>query len=68
MYNEINTIADVRKWLMQFRTIVYTKDRQTDLELMEDEIKEAYQLGMLDQGLYQKAIIILRQEKSRLQD
>lgn len=64
MYNEMNSISDIRKWLMQFRTIVYTKDRQTDLEIMEDEMREAYKMGVLNQEMFQKAMLILRREKS----
>ncbi|SDI87338.1 Uncharacterized protein YqgQ [Alteribacillus bidgolensis] len=68
MFNEMNSITDIRKWLVQFRTIVYTKDRLADLELMEDEMREAYQMGMLNQEMYQKAMLILLQEKSALSD
>ncbi len=68
MYNEMNSISDIRKWLMQFRTIVYTKDRQADLELMEAEMREAHQMGVLSQEMYQKAMLILRREKSALSD
>ncbi|WP_091587202.1 YqgQ family protein [Alteribacillus bidgolensis] len=64
----MNSITDIRKWLVQFRTIVYTKDRLADLELMEDEMREAYQMGMLNQEMYQKAMLILLQEKSALSD
>lgn len=64
----MNSITDIRKWLLQFKTVVYTKDRKTDLELLEDEIKEAYELGMLNKELYKKAILILRQEKNTLTD
>ncbi|WP_255450319.1 YqgQ family protein [Alteribacillus sp. YIM 98480] len=64
----MNSISDIRKWLMQFRTIVYTKDRQADLELMEAEMREAHQMGVLSQEMYQKAMLILRREKSALSD
>ncbi|WP_091272456.1 YqgQ family protein [Alteribacillus persepolensis] len=66
MYTTFHSIADIRKWLMQFNIVVYTKDKRTDLELMEGEIKEAYQSGLLDQYTYQQALLVLRREKSSL--
>lgn len=63
MNNEFRSIADIRKWFMQFRLVVYTKDRDMDLELMEGEIKEAYEAGLLEQNDYQKALLIIKQEK-----
>ncbi len=61
----LDTITKIRKWLMQFRIVVYTKDRQGDLELMEEEIKEAFRAGLLEKVMYQEALLTIRREKQK---
>lgn len=55
---------DVMQLLKKYGTIIYTKDRGLDLSLMEDEIRELYEWKMIDQTVFQKALLILRQEAS----
>ncbi|WP_185819803.1 YqgQ family protein [Salibacterium salarium] len=64
----MNSIADVRKWLMQFRLVVYTKDRSVDLDLMEEEVREAHAAGLMEQKMYQQALLIIKHEKNKLLD
>ncbi|WP_240378121.1 YqgQ family protein [Bacillus piscicola] len=65
MMKNLDTITKIRKWLMQFRIVVYTKDRQGDLELMEEEIKEAFRAGLLEKVMYQEALLTIRREKQK---
>ncbi|MFB5662049.1 YqgQ family protein [Alteribacillus sp. HJP-4] len=58
----METMTDVRLWLKQMGTFIYTKNRQTDLELMEEELKEAYKLGIMDSDTFRKATLIIRKE------
>nr|WP_285874374.1 YqgQ family protein [Halalkalibacter oceani] len=55
---------DVMQLLKKYGTIIYTKDRGLDLELMEGEIRELYEWKMIDQTVFQQALLILRQEAS----
>ncbi|MFS8578649.1 MAG: YqgQ family protein, partial [Novibacillus thermophilus] len=38
----MQTVHDVRKFLQRYGTLIYTGDRQGDLDLMEDELRELY--------------------------
>jgi len=62
----VNTIYDVQQLLKKFGTIIYIGDRIADLELMEDEVKQLYQSGLIEPNVYQMAILLLRQEIQRL--
>lgn len=64
----VKTIYDVQQLLKRFGTIIYVGDRLSDLELMESEIKELYQSQMIQPDEYQLAILLLRQEASRVRD
>ncbi len=60
--DHVNTIYDVQQLLKKFGTIIYIGDRIADLELMEDEVKQLYQSGLIEPKVYQMAILLLRQE------
>ena len=62
----MKNIYDVTQLLKRFGIFVYTKDRIADLEMMEEEIKELYQMQLIDVKEFQMAILLLRQEKNRL--
>ncbi|WP_198025665.1 YqgQ family protein [Bacillus sp. J37] len=64
--DHVNTIYDVQQLLKKFGTIIYIGDRIADLELMEDEVKQLYQSGLIEPNVYQMAILLLRQEIQRL--
>ncbi|MFD2759417.1 YqgQ family protein [Lentibacillus juripiscarius] len=64
----MKTIYDVRQLLKRFGTVIYVGDRLADLELMEDEIREMYQAKFIDTKTYQMALLLLREEASRLRD
>ncbi|WP_182199571.1 YqgQ family protein [Paraliobacillus salinarum] len=64
----MKTIYDVQQLLKKFGTIIYIGDRLADLQLMEAEIKELYQSQCLSVETYQMAILLLRQEMSRVKE
>lgn len=69
-YNEVGdtlkTIYDVQQLLKKFGTIIYIGDRVSDLELMEEEMKQLYQSNLVEPKDYQMAILLLRQEMQKL--
>lgn len=71
-YNEVGdtlkTIYDVQQLLKKFGTIIYIGDRVSDLELMEEEMKQLYQSNLLEPKDYQMAVLLLRQEIQNLKD
>jgi uncharacterized protein YqgQ len=62
----MRTIYDVMQLLKRYGTYIYTTDRISDLLLMEDEVRELYKSQVLDMQDFQMAILLLRQEKSKL--
>lgn len=64
----METIYDVRQLLKNFGTIIYIGNRLADIELMEYEIKELYQIQCIETKEYQKALLLLRREAARLRD
>lgn len=64
---ELRTIQDVRLLLKKYGTFIYTKDPLADLELIEEECQELYEMGMLEQEQYMKAVLIIKQEVRKYQ-
>ncbi|WP_332646743.1 YqgQ family protein [Lysinibacillus sp. 54212] len=62
----MDSMLDIYNLLKQYGTYIYTTDRLGDLQLMEDEIKELYKANVLDIKDYQMAMLLLRQEATRL--
>ncbi|WP_205134957.1 YqgQ family protein [Virgibacillus halotolerans] len=64
----MKTVYDVQQLLKKFGTFVYTGDRIGDLELMEMDIDELYQMEFIQTEVFQLAKLILRKEKRQLQE
>ncbi|WP_208585905.1 YqgQ family protein [Gracilibacillus suaedae] len=62
----MDSIYDLRKLLLKFGTIIYIGDRLADLELMEEEINELYQVKMITKEQFLQAKIIITQEKEKI--
>lgn len=64
----METVYDVRQLLKRFGIFIYLGERLADLNLMELEIAELYKSQCISVKDYQSAILILRNEKVRLQN
>ena len=62
----MKSMIDVYALLKSFGTYIYTRDRAGDLALIEDELKELYNARMIEVKDYQTAILIIRQEATKL--
>lgn len=58
----LTTIWDIQQLLKRFGIFVYIGDRETNLEMMEVEIRELYQSHLIDAQDFQRSILILRSE------
>ncbi|WP_409289271.1 YqgQ family protein [Peribacillus sp. SCS-37] len=58
----MNNFYDIQQFLKRFGIFVYMGDRLIDMELMEDELRELYQSGLIPPSEFQKAILVLRRE------
>jgi len=59
-------MLDIYELLKTYGTYIYTRDPIGDLMLMEDEIRELYKANVLDIKDYQMALLLIRQETTRL--
>lgn len=61
---KINTFYDVLQLLKKFGFIVYFKDKADMYEMMEQEIKSLYNIGLISKDDYLKCRLIINQRKS----
>ena len=62
----MDKMLDIYELLKTYGTYIYTRDPIGDLMLMEDEIRELYKANVLDIKDYQMALLLIRQETTRL--
>ncbi|PCD82329.1 cytoplasmic protein [Lysinibacillus fusiformis] len=62
----MDKMLDIYELLKTYGTFIYTRDPIGDLMLMEGEIKELYKANVLDIKDYQMALLLIRQETTRL--
>lgn len=62
----MNSIYDIQQLLKRFGTFIYTSDRIGDLDLMEMEIDELFQIRFIDVKDYNTSKILLKKERTRL--
>lgn len=54
---------DVQQLLKRFGTIIYTRDRLADIDLMEMELRELYKLQLIEMDTFKDALFALRTER-----
>ncbi|WP_141905515.1 YqgQ family protein [Lysinibacillus sp. Y5S-8] len=62
----MDKMLDIYGLLKTYGTFIYTRDPIGDLMLMEDEIRELYKANVLDIKDYQMALLLIRQETTKL--
>lgn len=60
----MKTLYDVMQLLKSYGTVIYTGDRNADLDLMEDEIRELYKQQFISAKDFSSALLILRQRRN----
>lgn len=61
---KIDTMYDVQQLLKRYGIFIYTGNRNADIDLMEAEIRDLYQANLISIQSLQKALFILRKEKT----
>lgn len=62
----MNDYFSVLQLLKRFGIYVYTGDRKADIEMIQSEVKDLFDNGLLMQEDYLQALLILRKELSKL--
>ncbi|GEP84726.1 hypothetical protein SPI02_13110 [Staphylococcus piscifermentans] len=63
MNQQINSFYDVQQLLKQFGFIIYFKDKQDMLEMMEQEIRELHEYQLISKDTFIKCILIINQRR-----
>ncbi|MDT0667957.1 YqgQ family protein [Mammaliicoccus sciuri] len=59
----MNNLYDVQQLLKKFGYIIYFKDEEDQLEMMEQEIKAMYQSMLIDKETFLQARLIINQRR-----
>ncbi|MDX6153294.1 YqgQ family protein [Marinococcus sp. PL1-022] len=59
----MESMTEIRMWLRTVGAFIYTKNRLMDLDLMEEEIREAYKNGLMDVRMYQTSLLTIKRER-----
>lgn len=59
MNKPIHSMADVRILLRRFGIVIYTGDQEGDELLIKEELKELYEMKMIDDDEFRQAMIVL---------
>ena len=62
----VKSMYDVRQLLKKFGVFIYTGTKIGDVELMEMEIRELYDLRIISVREFQHAMLIIQNEKSHI--
>lgn len=62
----MKTLFDIIELLKRFGIYIYTGDRMADFEMMQSEVKDLFDNGLVSKEDYLAATIVLRSEKTKL--
>ncbi|API90538.1 MULTISPECIES: YqgQ family protein [Virgibacillus] len=63
----MKSIYEIQQFLRKYGTFIYTGSRLGDLQMMELEINELYQLGFIENKLFMEAKLLLKKEMTSVQ-
>lgn len=63
MRQQIETLYDVQQLLKQFGFIIYFKNEQDRLEMMEQEINNLYEYELITKDQYLKSKMIIKRRR-----
>ncbi|AXF54731.1 YqgQ family protein [Salicibibacter kimchii] len=64
---KINSIYDIRQLLLRYHSVIYTRDPNADIILMEEELAMLKEAGLLEAKDYYACKLVLQAEQRRLE-
>lgn len=58
-------LLSIINMLKRFGVFIYTGNRKDDIDLMQSEVKDLYEAGLLSKADYLQAVLVLRKELSK---
>jgi uncharacterized protein YqgQ len=59
---KVNSMYELRQFLQKHGAFIYTGDRVGDIELLEIELRQLYEWGLIDVFLLQQGLLVLKKE------
>ncbi|QQK78265.1 DUF910 family protein [Salicibibacter cibarius] len=63
----MNSIHDIRQLLLNYHSVIYTRDPQADIILMEEELSMLKETGLLEAEDYYACKLVLQAEQRKLE-
>ncbi|TYS14317.1 DUF910 family protein [Rossellomorea vietnamensis] len=61
----MKNMYDVQQLLKKYGVFIYLGDRMADLEMMQEEVRELYNTGLISAADFQTSMLVLRSELSK---
>ncbi|MFA9559387.1 YqgQ family protein [Evansella sp. AB-rgal1] len=61
-------LYELQQLFKKFGTFIYTGQKLGDIEIMEDELKELYRMGLIEDKIYRDGILLLIQERRKAEN
>ncbi|CAM3799425.1 YqgQ family protein [Alkalicoccus chagannorensis] len=60
------TYLELLQHLKSYQAVIYTGNKEADLDLIQEELDEQRRLGLIDSTFYADARIVIHQERQKL--
>ncbi|SDC09966.1 YqgQ family protein [Shouchella lonarensis] len=60
----MKTFFDVQQLLKQYGIVIYTRDKQTDIALIQMELRTLYEYGLVNATDYKQALFLVKREEA----
>ncbi|WP_078552838.1 YqgQ family protein [Bacillus alkalicellulosilyticus] len=64
----MKSFYDVQQVLKRFGTFIYTRSRETDIMMMEEELHELYNQKMIERETFLQGLLILKSELRQVKE
>jgi uncharacterized protein YqgQ len=61
----MKNMYDVQQMLKKYGIFIYLGDRMADVEMMQEEVRELYQSGLISPAEFQTSMLILKSELTK---
>lgn len=60
------TYYELLQALKPYHSFIYTGDKLSDLDLIEEDVKELRRLGLIEQPFFRDAMLVISKERQQL--
>lgn len=60
------TYYELLQALKPYHSFIYTGDKLSDLDLIEEDVKELRKLGLVEQAFFRDAMLVIMKERNQI--